>query len=278
VVKQAMAEAVLEARALRCGYDGREVVAGVDVVLRRGEFLGLIGPNGSGKTTLLRALAGRLAPTAGEVLLDGVAMRMLPRRDVARALAVVPQLSSPPFEFTVGEIVAMGRTPHLGRLQPEGPEDRAAIERAMALTDVGPLAERPVTELSGGEFQRVVIARALAQEAPVMLLDEPAAHLDIGHQVEIFDLLLRLNRKEQRSILCVSHDLNLAARYCDRLVAMADGRVCAEGAPAEVLTEERVSELYGCAVRIETSPGGRPNVTPLSAALDAPRRSAGDAP
>jgi len=259
-----MGEVVLETRDLHCGYEGREVLSGVDIVLRRGEFLGMIGPNGSGKTTLLRALAGRLPPTAGEVLLDGAPMRSTPRREVARMLAVVPQITSPPFEFTVGEVVAMGRTPHLGRLQSEGPEDRAAIERALALTHTQRLRDRPVTELSGGEFQRVVIARALAQESPVMLLDEPAAHLDIGHQVEIFDLLLRLNRDEERSLLCVSHDLNLAARYCDRLIAIAGGKVAAEGAPAEVLTEERVSDLYRCSVRIDTGPGGRPLIMPLS--------------
>jgi iron complex transport system ATP-binding protein len=260
-----MSEAVLEARGLYCGYDGREVVTGVDVALVRGEFLGLIGPNGSGKTTLLRALAGRLAPMAGQILLHSEPMHARPRRDVARLLAVVPQISSPPFEFSVGEVVAMGRTPHLGRLQSERPEDRTAIERALALTHTERLRDRPVTELSGGEFQRVVIARALAQQAPVMLLDEPAAHLDIGHQVDIFDLLLRLNREENRSLLCVSHDLNLAARYCDRLVAMADGEVVAAGVPAEVLTQERISELYRCSVRVEPGPGGRPRITPLSA-------------
>jgi iron complex transport system ATP-binding protein len=162
----------------------------------------------------------------------------------------------------------MGRTPHLGRLESEGPDDRAAIQEAMALTGIGALADRPVTELSGGEFQRVVIARALAQEAPVMLLDEPAAHLDIGHQVEIFDLLLRLNRDEGRSILCVSHDLNLASRYCDRLLAMDGGRIVAEGPPVEVLTEERVSDLYGCRVRVEATHAERPRVTALSSRLD----------
>ncbi|MFO8079932.1 MAG: ABC transporter ATP-binding protein [Armatimonadota bacterium] len=271
-VASVMGEAVLEARGLHCGYDGVEVVTDVNVALRRGEFLALIGPNGSGKTTLLRALAGRLSPASGQILLDGEPMHSRPRQKVARLLAVVPQISSPPFEFTVGEVVAMGRTPHLGRLQGERPEDRAAIERALALTHTERLRDRPVTELSGGEFQRVVIARALAQEAPLMLLDEPAAHLDIGHQVDIFDLLLRLNRDEGRSLLCVSHDLNLAARYCDRLVAMAEGRLAASGAPAEVLTEERISELYRCSVRVETGPGGRPRITPLSAlaGVDAP--------
>ncbi len=264
-----MDEPVLEARSLHCGYDGREVLADVDAELRRGEFLGLIGPNGSGKTTLLRALAGRLPASGGAVVLDGTPLSAHPRREVAQRLAVVPQMTSPPFEFTVAEIVAMGRTPHLGRLEREGPEDRDAIERAMDLTGTEALGDRPVTELSGGEFQRVIIARALAQEAPIMLLDEPVAHLDIGHQVEIFDLLLRLNRDEDRSILCVSHDLNLAARYCDRLVAMDAGRVVAEGPPTEVLTEQRVSELYACRVRVEPGAGGRPRVTALGGTEDA---------
>jgi len=257
------ADAVLEARRLRVGYDVREVIRDADLALRRGEFAGLIGPNGAGKTTLLRALAGRMRPEAGAVLLEGRPMAQRPRREVARLLAVVPQLSTPPFEFTVREIVAMGRTPHLGRLQGERTEDRDAIERALDLTDTAALAERPVTELSGGEFQRVVIARALAQEAPVMLLDEPAAHLDLGHQAAIFDLLVRLNREEGRSILCVSHDLNLAAQYCDRLIVLVDGRTVAQGRPAEVLTEARIAELYGARVQVDTGPHGRPRVTLL---------------
>ena len=258
-----MADAMLEARALHCGYDGREVVTGVEVELLRGEFLGLIGPNGSGKTTLLRALTGQLAPWSGEVMLEGVPMRRQARREVARKLAVVPQMSMPPFEFSVEAIVAMGRSPHLGRLQPEGPNDHAAVQRAMLLTHTESLADRPVTELSGGEYQRVVIARALAQDTPLMLLDEPAAHLDIGHQVEIFELLLRLNREEGRSILCVSHDLNLASRYCDRLVAMKAGEVVTSGTPAEVLTEERIGDLYDCRALVDTGPGGRPRVNAI---------------
>ncbi|MGD9497708.1 MAG: ABC transporter ATP-binding protein [Armatimonadota bacterium] len=256
-----MAEIVLQARALHCGYDGRPVLRGVDLALYRGEFAGLIGPNGSGKTTLVRALAGRLPAQAGEVLLEGRPIAARPRREAARLLAVVPQISTPPFEFTVREIVAMGRTPHLGRLQPERPEDREAVERALRLTDVLELGQRPVTELSGGEFQRAVIARALAQEAPVMLLDEPVTHLDIGHQVGIFDLLARLNREEGRTILCVSHDLNLAAQYCDRLIALDEGVVVASGSPDEIVTEELVGRLYRCRVLVDGGPGGRPRVT-----------------
>lgn len=254
---------ILEARGLRLGYDGRQVIRGADLALAHGEFLGLIGPNGAGKSTLLRALAGRLRPEAGEVLLEGLPLAQRPRRAVARVMAVVPQLSTPPFEFTVREIVAMGRTPHLGRLQGERPADREAIARALELTDTAELADRPVTELSGGEFQRVVIARALAQEAPVMLLDEPAAHLDLGHQAAIFELLVRLNRDEGRSILCVSHDLNLAGQYCDRLVALKDGRTVANGTPQAVMTEERITELYGARVQVDTGPHGRPRVTLL---------------
>ncbi len=262
-----MGQAALEAVGLRCGYEEREVIRGVDMALRHGEFLGLIGPNGSGKTTLLRALAGRLPISGGEVLLDGSPLAEHARREMACRVAVVPQISIPPFEFATEEIVAMGRTPHLGRFQSEGPDDRRAVETALALTHTRRLVGRPVTELSGGEFQRVVIARALAQEAPLMLLDEPAAHLDIGHQVDIFELLLRLNREEGRSILCVSHDLNLASRYCDRIIAMDEGVVAAEGAPEDVLTEERVERLYRCSVDVEPGPGGRPRVTAVGAQI-----------
>jgi len=258
-----MPDVVLQARGLHCGYDGRLVLAGVDLALAHGEFAGLIGPNGSGKTTLVRALAGRLPAHSGAVLLDGAPMAAMARREVARRLAVVPQISTPPFEFTVREVVAMGRTPHLGRLQGERAEDRQAVARALALTDVTGLADRPVTELSGGEYQRVVIARALAQEAPVMLLDEPVSHLDIGHQVEILELLARLNRDEGRTILAVSHDLNLAACYCDRLIALDEGRVVAGGTPAEIITEALIERLYDCRVVIDTGPAGRPRVTPL---------------
>lgn len=260
-----MGKVMLEARGLVCGYDGRRVLEGVDLALQQGEFAGLIGPNGSGKTTLLRALTGRLPAERGEVLLDAVPIASLPRRMVAQRVAVVPQMSSPPFEFTVREIVAMGRTPHLGRLQAERAEDRDAVAHALELTDTTALADRPVTELSGGEYQRVVIARALAQQAAIMLLDEPVSHLDIGHQAEILDLLTRLNRDEERTILYVSHDLNLAARYCNRLIALDAGRIVAQGAPEEIITEELITDLYHCRVLVDTGPSGRPRVTLCSA-------------
>jgi len=265
-------EVVLQACGVVCGYDGREVLRGVDLSLHRGEFLALIGPNGSGKTTLLRALAGVLAPKAGRVLLEGRPINALPRYQIARRLAVVPQMTSPPFEFTVREIVQMGRAPHLGRLQPEGPADRAAIAEALAVTATEHLAERPVTELSGGELQRVTIARALAQQAPIMLLDEPAAFLDINHQQQIFNLLARLNATDQRSILCISHDLNLAAEYAHRLVLIAAGQVVCAGTPEEVLTAELIRLVYGCEVEVDRSPSGRPRISLLARAQAGERR------
>lgn len=270
-------EVVLEARGLSCAYDGGSVLHEISMALRRGEFLGLIGPNGSGKTTLLRGLTGMMRPTAGDVILEGRPLRSYPRREAARRMAVVPQMSPSPFDFTVREIVRMGRTPHLGRLQGESAADREAVEHALELTDTVVLADRPVTELSGGELQRVIIARGLAQESPIMLLDEPVAFLDINHQIQIFDLLARLNAEEGRSILCVSHDLNLAGGYCQRLILLSDGRSVTDGPPAEVLTEQRIETVYGCPVLVDKGPSGRPRVTLLSERTREHDREAGDA-
>jgi len=257
-------DVVLETRGLTCGYDGGVVLEGINLRLARGEFVGLIGPNGSGKTTLLRGLTGVLRPLEGDVVLEGRSLRSYPRREVARRLAVVPQMAPAPFEFTVREIVQMGRTPHLGRLQGERAVDREAVRRALELTETAAFADRPATELSGGELQRVVIARGLAQESPIMLLDEPVAFLDINHQAQIFDLLARLNAEEGRSILCVSHDLNLASEYCQRLVLLSGGRHITDGPPEQVLTEERIQGVYGCRVVVDQGPGGHPRVTLLS--------------
>ncbi len=196
----------LEARGVTCGYDGRAVLDCVNVELGRGEFLSLIGPNGSGKTTLLRALAGVMRVDSGEVLLEGRPIGSYARHEIARRLAVVPQMSAAAFDFSVREIVRMGRTPHLGRLESERPADREAVAEALALTDTEQLADRLVTELSGGELQRVTIARALAQQSPIMLLYEPAAFLDISHQLRTFDLpggrVLRARRAAGRGPGC----------------------------------------------------------------------------
>jgi iron complex transport system ATP-binding protein len=252
------------AQRVRCGYDGREVLHGLDLALASGEFLGVLGPNGSGKSTLLRAMTGVLPLTAGEVRLFGKPLRELARREIARRVGVVPQAGAPPFEFTVREVVGMGRTPHIGRLHGETDRDCAAIEAALERTDTRDLADRLLSELSGGEAQRVIIARALAQEPELLLLDEPTAFLDLSHQIEVFELLRRLNRDEGLTVLCISHDVNLASLYCDRLVLLRDGVVADEGRPADVITPTRIKDVYGASVLVDDdTPSGRPRVTLL---------------
>jgi iron complex transport system ATP-binding protein len=256
----------LAAQAVRFGYGEDLILRDFDLDVSRGDFVGLLGPNGSGKSTCVRLLSGVVRPLSGTVLLDGTSLADLPRRTVARRLAVVPQLTAPTFAFTVREFVMMGRTPHLGRLQSERKEDHEVVTEALALTETSGLSDRHVTELSGGELQRVTIARALAQEADILLLDEPTAMLDINHQVEIFELLRGLNASRDVTILCVSHDLNSASEYCPRLVLLCEGAVVADGPPDQVLTAERIQGVYGARVLIDASPSGKPRVTPLSEA------------
>jgi len=252
------------AHGLVCGYDGREVLHGLDLRVDCGGFAGVLGPNGSGKSTLLRALTGVLHLSAGRVRLLGTLVRRSSRREIARRVGVVPQASPVAFEFTARELVAMGRTPHIGRLHGESDRDRRAIEAALERTDTAELRDRPVSELSGGEAQRVIIARALAQEPELLLLDEPTAFLDLNHQIEVFELLRRLNREEGLTVLCVSHDLNLASVYCDRLILLCGGTIAAEGRPEEVVTAERIREVYGAEVLVDReTPSGRPRVTLL---------------
>lgn len=256
---------LLRAQRLYSGYrPASPVLRGVDLELERGDFLGLIGPNGCGKSTLLRTVTGVIPVMAGSIELEGADIRSLSRRAIARAVGVVPQETSGEFAFSVREIVAMGRHPHLGRLRGPSAEDHAIVAEALALTDTEQLAERTITELSGGERQRVIIARALAQRPRVLLLDEPTNHLDINHQVEVFDLLHDLNQ-QGLTLMCVTHDLNFAAEYCGRMLLLADGKVVACGAPAEVVTEELISRVYGVEVRVQPGiPGGGPRVVPVS--------------
>ncbi|BDG59106.1 heme ABC transporter ATP-binding protein [Caldinitratiruptor microaerophilus] len=259
------AQAHIQVLGVSCAYGAHPVLAGVTLQVRRGEFAGIVGPNGSGKTTLLRAIARVLAPTAGSVLVDGRDVARLGARALAREIGAVAQDTAVPFDFTVEEIVQMGRLPHLGPLQAEGPRDRQAVERALALTRTDALRDRPVTGLSGGERQRVLLARALAQEPRILLLDEPTAHLDVGHQVEVMDLIWRLNRTAGVTVLAVLHDLNLAAQYCDRLFLLSGGRLLAAGTPAEVLTETWIRTAYGAHTVIVRHPRtGCPQVLPLA--------------
>ncbi len=259
--------AAIALRHVTGGYDARAVLRGVDLELGRGELLAVIGPNGSGKSTLLRAIVGLLPWREGEVHILGRPLESFSRRELARHVAVVPQEEAHIFAFSVAELVAMGRTPHLGRFQVESEIDTAKVEDSLHATGIAHLAHRPVTELSGGEKQRVIIARALAQEPEILLLDEPTTHLDINHQVEIHELLLRLNKRLALSILCISHDLNLAAEYFERIALMAEGQIVACGAPEEIITEAHLREIYRSSARVGRNPySGRPQVIVTSRA------------
>lgn len=258
---------LLRLQDLRVAYDGREVLHGLDLQVAPGEMVGLLGPNGSGKSTLLRVLAGLLTPSAGNIQLSGRPLRQFSSRERARRVALVPQSVLIPFAFPVFDVVAMGRHPHLGLLGAPTPRDFEIIHQALGETDCAHVQDRPVTELSGGELQRVIIARALAQQASLLLLDEPTAHLDINHQLDIARLLGRLNREQGLTVLWVSHDLNLAAEFCQRLVMLQDGQIVADGAPEEVVTTEIVERVYGVRLPVHANPqSGRPQVVLIGGA------------
>lgn len=244
---------------------GRPVVDGVELEVERGEWLALIGPNGGGKTTLLRAIAG-LVPHSGVVELDGRPTSTLSRRELSRLLALVPQDPSTPPWMTVGEFVLLGRTPHLGPLAKEGRRDREAAAQALARLDLLDYRERPLGTLSGGEKQRVVVARALAQDAPIVVLDEPTAALDIGHQQRALELVDALREETDLTLVSAMHDLTLAAQYAERMVLLDRGHVVADGAPAEVLTEEAIARHYGAAIDV-VPVAGRLAVVPRRASV-----------
>jgi iron complex transport system ATP-binding protein len=251
---------MIELRDVRVTLGGNPVVDGLSATIAEGEWLALIGPNGAGMTTLLRAIAS-LVPFDGEIELDGRSVSELGRSQLARYVAVVPQEPFTPPWMTVAEYVLLGRTPHLGPLAKEGRRDREAAARALARLDLLAFGNRRLGTLSGGEKQRVVVARALAQEAPVVLLDEPTAALDIGHQQQAFDLLDGLRVESDLTLIAAMHDLTLAARYADRMLLLDRGRIVADGPAVEVLTEALLSEHYGASVEV-VSVGGRPVVVP----------------
>ena len=239
-------------------------VRDVSIDVAPGAITGLIGPNGCGKTSLLKLLAGVRSPQIGQVTLDGQPLASLSRRAAARQIAVVPQETHPAFDYTALEMVLMGRHPHLGAFQLERPDDLAIAAETLTATGTAHLAQRSYMTLSGGEKQRVVIASALAQQPRVLLLDEPTASLDLGFQLEIQSLLLALNRDRGVTMVLATHDLNLAASICSRLVLMRAGRVVAQGPTADVLTPSRIRELYGVHASVETHPdAGHLTVVPL---------------
>ena len=243
--------ALIDCSALEVTYGERPVLRGVDFRLDAGELVALIGPNGAGKSTLLHALLGIVRPDSGRVLLGGNLRQSLPRRDVARHVAFVPQDASADFAFTVRELVAMGRTPHLGRFQPERRADTDAVDSALTMTGLTDFEDRAVSELSGGERQRVHVARAIAQATPALLLDEPTANLDIEHQFEILDVVRGLVRDGKGAVVAL-HDLSLAARYADRVVMLAEGRVVLSGTPSAVITEDSLARWFHVKARILT--------------------------
>jgi iron complex transport system ATP-binding protein len=240
------------------------VLQDVSFQLRKGEFVGVIGPNGSGKTTLLKILYRLLSPQQGEVFFDRLSLKKMSRGEIAKKIAVVAQETYPAFPFRAIEMVLMGRSPYLGHLMFESPKDLEIAKKAMEWTETLPISQRPIDELSGGERKRVYIARALAQEPEMILLDEPTSNLDIHHQVEFLDLVLSLNREKGLTILMASHDLNLASEYCDRLIFLQNGKIYKMGSPEEVMTRENIEKVYGCEVWVDRNPvSGMPRVSLL---------------
>jgi len=235
---------ILSAETLSLGYGNRLVIPELTLEIAMGTITALVGPNGSGKSTFLNALARLIAPHAGSVYLDGKAIARMPARDVARRLAILPQSPGAPEELTVGELVEQGRYPHVGPLRMLREQDSTAIAEALAETRMTELRHRRLDSLSGGERQRAWIALALAQETPVLLLDEPTTFLDVGHQLEILTLIQHLNRSQGKTIVLVLHDLNQAARYAERLIVLRSGRIVADGSPKEVLTAALLAEVF----------------------------------
>lgn len=251
-------------RRTRAG-DAEFALRDVSLTIPTGSLTGLLGPNGCGKTTLLKLLAGVLKPQHGSVMLDGQRLSALSRRSIAQRVAVVPQETHPAFDYTVMEMVLMGRHPHLGPFQLEGPADLAIARDALHATGTGHLAKRSYMTLSGGEKQRVIIASALAQSPEVLLLDEPTASLDLGYQLDVASLLAKLNRERSVTMVLATHDLNLAASLCDTLVLLRQGRVLASGPTADVLTAPMVRQLYGVDADVRFHEGaGHLTVVPLS--------------
>ncbi|MDR9430345.1 MAG: heme ABC transporter ATP-binding protein [Natronomonas sp.] len=245
-------------------FGGVTVLDDVELFVDGGEFLALVGPNGAGKTTLLRTCNGLLSPDRGDVYVGGRPVAECSAREIGQLVATVPQETTVAFEFPVADIVEMGRTPHRSRFEPADDADRAAVDDALERTDTVRFAERSVEELSGGERQRVMVARALAQDAPILLLDEPTASLDINHQVRML-ALARALADDGRTVVAAIHDLELAARFCDRMALLSDGALLAEGSPETVLTSGRLEAAFDVRTAIATNPvTGTPAVTPLS--------------
>ncbi|WP_112248527.1 ABC transporter ATP-binding protein [Kribbella monticola] len=254
----------LSAENLAVGYDQREIIHDLSVRIPAGKISVIVGANACGKSTLLKTLARLLKPSRGSVLLDGKSIQQIPTREVAMRLGLLPQAPTAPEGITVADLVGRGRYPRQGWIRQWTPADDEAIADAMMSTDVLEIADRPIDELSGGQRQRVWIAMALAQETGILLLDEPTTFLDLTHQIDVLELLVDLNKRDQRTIVLVLHDLNQACRFGDHLIAMKNGTIVAEGNPADVITEPLVQDVFGLAVKVIPDPvAGAPMVVPL---------------
>jgi len=253
----------LEMQNVTLTYGPKVVVRDLTFQMMPGEMLGLVGPNGCGKSTIIKALSHIIPPYSGRILLNGKDISQISHKNLSCMLSVVPQMPLLPSIFTAFEIVLMGRNPHLGLFQYEGPKDMAITWQAMERASTQHLAHRRVNELSGGEIQGIVIARVLAQETEAILLDEPTANLDIGRQIEILDLIKSLCRENNMTVVAALHDLNLASQYCDQLVLINNGRIHAEGTPEKVINTENIEEVYGSGSYVHAHPlSGLPAVLP----------------
>ncbi len=241
---------MIRARDIHASYNGKEVLRGIDIEVAEGDFLGLLGPNGSGKTTLLRCLTGSLRPRSGTIELFGKNSTSWRPKELARKMALLPQDYNPGFDFKVSEIVSMGRYPHMGRFSMTDRNGGKAVEKALTWCGLTGMEEKGINELSGGERQRVFIARSLAQEPRILLLDEPTKNLDIRHSIDILSIVKRLNRKEGTTVIAVLHDIDLAARFCDEVALIKDGRLVVKGPTVDVIEEKWIGDVFDIDCRI----------------------------
>ncbi|MFC1501225.1 ABC transporter ATP-binding protein [Elusimicrobiota bacterium] len=252
---------MLDIKNLSCGYGKKEIIKNISLSIEKGDILGMIGPNGAGKTTLLRAITKILKLTSGNILFKNKNILNIPTLNLAQSIATVPQFTSIPFSFTVGELVMMGRFPHIKRLQNPSEHDINIVNRSMEITDITEQKERNVNELSGGEIQRAVLAQALAQEPELLLLDEPTAHLDIKHQVDLLNIIQRLNKETSLTVIMINHDLNLSSEFCKRITLLDEGKIIKIGKPDEVLTSSIIFDIYKTKVNVTKNPvSSKPHV------------------
>ncbi len=244
----------LEIENLNFGYETKTVLENISFKVKQGEFISIIGPNGSGKSTLLKLLSNIYNPKSGTILIQGKNIKDYKRKELAKKMALVPQNTVTDYEFLVEDIVLMGRYPYIGRFEKEKDEDYHIVDEALKLTNTYNLKKRRINEISGGELQRVIVAKALAQNPDILLLDEPTSHLDINHQMEILRLLKNLNQKKGTTVVLVIHDINLASRYSDRILLLNNGSILGIGQPSEVVNKPNIEKAYNLKVAIERNP------------------------